>query len=174
MQIRRKTRSSKSEIEETEPQQDVSKRDNENTTKIIQKTGIIQTELSDSVLKALDDTMVETNDSMDSTVTNSFLDSTYYTSESHDDSITELKLVGQSKQLSESNNETEVDKTSTIKHSEEIYQDTDDSKITCIESCTDKNTSSSIRLKYVHVMVSHQVCRHQKHWRSRSMDMCLL
>ena len=124
MQNRIKTRSSKSEIEETEPQQDVSKRDDENTTKITQKTGIIQTELSDSVLKAIDDTMVETNDSVDSTVTNSFLDSTYDTSESHDESITELKLVGQSKQLSESNNETEVDKTSTIKHSEEINQHT--------------------------------------------------
>lgn len=124
MQNRIKTRSSKSEIEETEPQQDVSKRDDENTTKITQKTGIIQTELSDSVLKALDDTMVETNDSLDSTVTNSFLDSTYDTSESHDESIIELKMVGQSKQLSESNNETEVDKTSTFKHSEEIYQHT--------------------------------------------------
>ena len=82
-------------------------------------------QLSESVLEALDNTIGEADDSLNSTVTNSFLDSTYDTSEFHDDSITELKVVEQSKRPLAVTCAAEVNKTLTNKHSEDSYNYTD-------------------------------------------------
>ena len=74
LQIRRRTRSNKNEIDQTELQQNsTSNIDNENTTRNTSNPPKSQIELSDSVLKDFDHTMVDHIDSLNSTVTNSFL-----------------------------------------------------------------------------------------------------
>ena len=144
-QNRRRTRSRKSETEQIELHANTSNLCNENKTTSSQKTVMGHNQLSESVLEALDNTMGEADDSLNSTVTNSFLDSTYDTSEIHDDSITELKVVEQSKRPLAVTCAAEVNKTLTNKHSEDSYNYTDESTITCTESCTDKDTSESLR-----------------------------
>ena len=90
--------------------------------------------------------MVEHNNSLNSTVTNSFFDSTYETNESQDDIITILKVVEQSKQLPSATCQIEENENSADSHSEEIYKlDFEDSKITCTAYCTEKDTSESLR-----------------------------
>ena len=97
-------------------------------------------------MKDFDDTLVDHNDSLNSTVTNSFLDSTYETNESQVDSITALKVVEQSKQLPSTTCKIEENETLANSHSEEIYkQDFDDSEIKCTAHCTGKDTSESLR-----------------------------
>ena len=63
-----------------------------------------QTELSESIVKALDSTMVEANDSLNSTVNGSFLDDL-----NPDDSVTEPKKI----ELSKHEARTETCKSST-------------------------------------------------------------
>ena len=89
--------------------------------------------------------MVDHNDSLNSTVTNSFVDSTYETNESQDDSITALKVTEQSKQLPSTTCQMEENETLADTHSEEMKKDFDDSEITCTAHCTEKDTSESLR-----------------------------
>ena len=118
-------------------------------------------ELSETVLQALDDSM-SLNDTLESTVTASFLDDTYDTETNTEDSITELKQIVNSQQ--NTNNESkrkERQKKSiaTITSSENKKSEIMDneSEINCTGTCLDPENQSSIRCNMCMVWF-HTVC----------------
>ena len=140
-QNNRKTRTSmtEKEPEEQNPKTPITK--NNVTTNSNKDTK--QLELSDSVFKALDDTMMGPDVSINTTVTQSFLDSTYDLTANHDDSVTELETVQQS---TPGNKNTTKRKLKDIPHeTNNELQDSDSSESTCIETCSVKGDLESIR-----------------------------
>ena len=105
------------------------------------------TELSETFVKALDATMSDANDSLNSTVTNSFLDDTYDNNGTNEDSITEVKRVGRSNAENPSGGTTSESETINIIELDETedLHDKDD-EIRCIESClSNKDNGDSLR-----------------------------
>ena len=97
-QSRRQTRSFTSEHEiNCQNSEHPTTDDQVEPTETMTKKESIENELSETVLKALDSSM-SSNSTLESTVTESFLDDTYATETNNDDSITELKQVTQSKE----------------------------------------------------------------------------
>ena len=113
----------------------------------------ISAELTDTVLNELDTTM-DKDDTLESTVSESFLDDTYITTTTTDDSITELKQTESAKVNTKTNKE--HSKPSNLKH-----QNTEainyDSEIKCTDTCSSTKVSASIRCNMCMVWY-HTLC----------------
>ena len=125
--------------------------------------------LSESVINALQDTMVDANDSLNSTINGSFLDETYENHENINDSLTELKTIEQAKDNIKSNEYSAAEKptnnTSAQPNDENINNDAktksrgrnnkqsnkkqetfeSETDIMCIKACRKVTDSASIR-----------------------------
>ena len=98
-----------------------------------------QDELSNTVLEEFDKSM-DLESTLDSTVTDSFLDDTYDTvTADGDDSLTELKLIA-SKKDTACDSKTKQDSVNSPNNDSKS-----DSEFGCIDSCTAKQTDSCIR-----------------------------
>ena len=159
-QNRRKTRSSTSEhVNSSEQNPELSNTKSQmNPLESMTENEPIENELSDTVLQALDRSM-SLDDTMESTVTESFLDDTYRTETDKEDSITELKQIIHSQE--DKNTECQQPKQKRIKEKTTKPKLTEtmdsESEIKCTESCSATETASSIRCNVCMVWY-HTVC----------------
>lgn len=142
----RRTRQS-AELEDIEPHRqhtETNKQDKNNVTSS-QETDSLHSDLSETVMNAFDSTMLDPNDTLNSTTTASYMDDTYETINNLDDSVTELKSIGQEnhkptkkKKQCKSNNQSNQ-ATATEK------EDASDCEIICTDQCSNDSNSASIR-----------------------------
>ena len=106
--------------------------------------------LSDTIIRELDSTMYDHNDSLNSTVTASQFDSTFDTNS--DDSVTEQKTIAQTKDKDRNNKGQRKKKggkqSSQLESSANLHTDTsEDSEIQCLENCSLAMCSNSNSLR---------------------------
>ena len=131
-QTRRSTRNTAS-CSDTETQSKSKSKQSENINPKVSSPG----ELSDTMLNELD-TSMDLESTLESTVTDSFMDDTYETSRIEDDSMTELKTPVPTE---DTNSRSKQDKLNSPTN--ESVQITCDSEIQCIDSCTVPKTTPS-------------------------------
>ena len=97
-------------------------------------------ELSDTMLKELDNSM-DLESTLESTVTDSFLDDTYETTGIEDDSMTELKTPVSTEDTNSRSKQAKLNSST----NESVQIITCDNEIQCIDSCTVPKMTPSIR-----------------------------
>ena len=160
-QTKRQTRSSKPDHEinrESNPEHSQTNNQKKSTTTMNEKE-TTEDELSDTVLKDLDGSM-SLDTTMESTLTEPFLDDTYGTETDNNDSITELKQVLHTQEDTTTETKFPKNTRSKEKPTENKLTEPNDSEseIKCIDSCSaTEKQSASIRCNVCMVWF-HTVC----------------